>query len=243
MGKAVKKIAKVAAFAAVAFYGGHALAGYLGGGAVAGGSAGLYAGSTTAQLAGGSMMSTLASQGAAGVGGSLFGATALQRAGIGLQAVSYMQQRKTIAAQQSAMKKQAAEQRRVAEMQRRYREAMEQRQRQNITEQTRGRVGMIEAGAARGGLSVGPGTSSFAGATGAIQSSATANLENINLASGASTAISQGNQRAADYATKANVAYGEQQSWSSLSSLGGNMFKYSDKYADAGNALFSIFKT
>ena len=127
--------------------------------------------------------------------------------------------------------------------QREAREAMEQRQRQNITEQTRGRVGRIEAGAARGGLSVGPGTSSFAGATGAIQSSATANLENINLASGASTAISQGNQRAADYATKANVAYGEQQSGSSLSSLGGNMFKYSDKDADAGNALFSIFKT
>jgi hypothetical protein len=237
MGSAVKKIAKVAAFAAISFYGGQALSGYLSGGTALGG------GFTSSLGTVGGAIHTGAKIAAPGVGTSLFGATALQRAGIGLQAVSYMQQRKTIAAQQSAMKKQANEQKRIAEMQRRYREAMEQRQRYNITEQTRGRVGMMEAGAARGGLSLGPGTSSFAGATGAIQSSATANLENINLASGASTAISEGNQRAADYATKANVAYGEQQSWSSLSSLGGNMFKYSDKYADAGNALFSIFKT
>ena len=242
MGKAVKKIATVAAIAAAAYYGGQYLAANFGAqGAVT--TAGQYAGSTTASLAGGSMMSSLSGQAVAGTGAGLFGATALQRAGIGLQAVSYLQQRKSVAAQQSALKKQAEEQRRINEMQKRYREAMERRQRYNVMEQTRGRIGMMEAGAARGGLSVGPGTSSFAGATGAIQTSATANLENINLASGASTAMSEGSQRAADYGTKANIAYGEQQSWSNLSSLGGNMFKYSDKYADAGNALFSIFKT
>ena len=235
MGKAVKKIATVAAIGAAAFYGGQALAGYLAGGTTAGVS---YAGATHLGA-----MSKFAAGKVAGVGTGLFGSTALQRAGIGLQTVSYLKQRKAISAQASALKQQAEENKRINEMQRRYRETMEQRKRFDIMEQTRGRIGMMEAGAARGGLSIGGGTSALAGATGAIQTSATANLENINLASGASTAISEGSQRAADFGTKANIAYGQQQGWSNLASLGGNLMKNSAKYADAGNALFSIFKT
>ena len=238
MGKAVKKIATVAAIGAAAFYGGQALAGYLSGGTTLGGAYTTGLGTVGGAIHTGAGVAT-----SAGVGTGLFGATALQRAGIGLQAVSYLKQRKAISAQASALKQQAEENKRINEMQRRYREAMERRQRYNVMEQTRGRIGMMEAGAARGGLSIGGGTSALAGATGAIQTSATANLENINLASGASTAISEGSQRAADFGTKANIAYGQQQGWSNLASLGGNLMKNSAKYSDAGNALFSIFKT
>jgi hypothetical protein len=77
MGSAVKKIVSVAAIAATAFYGGQALAGYLSGGSALG------AGVSHLGTAG---AATFYGAGAApGVGASLFGATALQKAGIGLQ--------------------------------------------------------------------------------------------------------------------------------------------------------------
>jgi len=92
----------------------------------------------------------------------------------------------------------------------------------------------MEAGTAAAGLGM-QGTSGFVGATGAIQTQATANLDAINMASGASTAISQASQRAADYTTAANLASGKQTMYSNLGTLGQNIFTQR-------NEISNIFK-
>ena len=89
----------------------------------------------------------------------------------------------------------------------------------------------MEAGTAAAGLGM-QGTSGFVGATGSIQTQATANLEAINMASGGSTAISQASQRAADYTTAANLASGKQTMYSNLGTLGQNIFTQRNEIAN-----------
>jgi len=209
--KAVKTIAKVAAVAAVAY------AGYQSFGATSALKAGpisKFVGGIHTGIGG------IAKQ--AGLASSLFGASAISKVGLGLQVAGYLQQRKSISAQASAMKSQADEQRKVNEMQERYRLVQEKRQRLDILRQARIQTGSMEAQMGQAGLGM-AGTSGFTGATSAIQTQATANLEAINMASGASTAISQGSQRAADFGTQANIAYGQQQQWANISKLGSFM--------------------
>ena len=208
MGKAVKKIATVAAFATAAYFGGKALIGTKALGSFGYMGAGL---GKTAKLA------------TSGIGASLFGASAIAKVGLGLQVSSYLQQRKYASAQSKATKQAAEEQRRINEMQERVRLVQERRQRLDIVRQQRIQQGTMEAGTAAAGLGM-QGTSGFIGATGSIQTQATANLEAINMASGASTAISQASQRAADYTTAANLASGKQTMYSNLGTLGQNIF-------------------
>ena len=225
MGKAVKKIASVAAFAAAAYYGGGALAASLGGGAAAGTAA---AGVGHLGAAG---AATFYGAGAATTGASIFGASLVSKVGLGLQTVGYLQQRKFASAQARATKQAAEEQMRINQMQERVRLVQERRQRLDIVRQQRIQQGTMEAGTAAVGLGM-QGTSGFVGATGAIQTQATANLEAINMASGGSTAISQASQRAADYTTAANLASGKQTMYSNLGTLGQNIFTQRNEIAN-----------
>ena len=221
MGKAVKKIATVAAIGAAAFYGGGALATALKGGAAFGPVSGAV----------GAIHTGIGGIAAPGLGASIFGASLVSKVGLGLQGISYMQQRKFASAQASATKQAAEEQRRINEMQERVRLVQERRQRLDIVRQQRIQQGTMEAGTAASGLGM-QGTSGFIGATGAIQTQATANLEAINMASGASTAISQASQRQADYTTAANLASGKQTMYSNLGTLGQSIFKQSDEISN-----------
>ena len=226
MGKAVKKIATVAAVGALAFYGGSALAGQLAGGAAvgAGGGGGHLGAAGVAGHYGGATV-------AAGTGAGIFGSSLISKVGMGLQATSYLQQRKYASAQAKATKQAAEEQRRINQMQERVRLVQERRQRLDIARQARIQQGQMEAGTAEAGLGM-QGTSGFLGATGAIQTQATANISEINMASGASTAISRASQTQADYTTAANLASGKQTQYANLGTLGQNIFKQSDQIAN-----------
>ena len=224
MGKAVKSIAKIAAIGAVAYFGGGALAGSLAGGTVGAGVSHLGA-AGMASFYGGT---------AAGVGSSIFGAGLISKVGMGLQVTSYLQQRKFASTQARATKQAAEEQMRINQMQERVRLVQERRQRLDIVRQQRIQQGTMEAGTAAAGLGM-QGTSGFIGATGSIQTQATANLDAINMASGGSTAISQASQKAADYTTAANLASGKQTMYSNLGTLGQNIFTQR-------NEISNIFK-
>jgi len=224
MGKAVKKVATIAATAAAVYYGGKALMASNIFGPQSVGPVSKFVGGIHKGIAGVK----------AGIGASLFGASTLQKVGLGLQGISYMQQRKFASAQASATKQAAEEQRRINEMQERVRLVQERRQRLDIVRQQRIQQGTIEAGTAAAGLGM-QGTSGFIGATGAIQTQATANLEAINMASGASTAISQASQRQADYTTDAYTAKGMATQWSAMGDFGA----FANQKAPE---IFSIFK-
>lgn len=216
MGKAVKKIATVAAVAVGAYYGGKALMG-----TKAFGSFGYM----------GSGLGKAAKLATSGVGSSLFGASTIAKLGLGLQVSSYLQQRKYASAQSKATKQAAEEQRRINQMQERVRLVQERRQRLDIVRQQRLQQGQIEAGTAQAGLGM-QGTSGYLGSTGAIQTQATANIAEINRMSGSSTALSQASQRAADATTAANLASGKQTMYSNIGTLGQNIFKQSDEIAN-----------
>jgi len=226
--KAVKTIAKVAAVAAAVYFGGKALMA-----SKAFASAGPVSKYVSAINIGKAGITS------AGIGASLFGASTIQKIGLGLQGVSYLQQRKFASAQASATKQAAEEQRRINEMQERVRLVQERRQRLDIVRQQRIQRGTMEAGTAAAGLGM-QGTSGFVGATGAIQTQATANLESLNMASGASTAISRASQTAADYQSRANLASAKQTQWEQVGSLGGKMY---DKGPEIFDFTKSIFKT
>jgi len=232
MGKAVKKIAGIAAVGAAAWFGGGALATQLSGG-LAGVS---FAGASHLGAAG---MASFYGAGVATTGAGIFGSSLISKVGMGLQVGSYLQQRKYASAQARATKQAAEEQMRINRMQERIRLVQERRQRLDIVRQQRLQQGTMEAGTAASGLGM-QGTSGFLGATGAIQTQATANLEALNMASGASTAISRVSQRAADYESRANLAKSRLSEWEKVGSLGVKMY---DNAPEIFDFTKSIFKT
>lgn len=225
MGKAVKKVATVAAFAAAAWYGGGALATSMAGGTTAAAGVGHLGSAGLAAHYGG----------AATVGSSIFGSGLVSKVGLGLQGVSYMQQRKYASAQARATKQAAEEQKRINQMQERVRLVQERRQRLDLVRQQRIQQGSMEAQTGSAGLGM-TGTSGFTGATGAIQTQATANISDNLMASGASTAISRASQTRADYETAASLASGKQTMYKSLGGFGGFL---SDNRDEIGN-IFKI---
>ena len=233
MGKAVKKIATVAAVAAAAYYGGGALASSLGGGTAGFGAGVGHLGSAgVASFYGGATA-------AAGTGAGIFGSSIISKVGLGLQGVSYMQQRKFASAQARATKQSAEEQRRINQMQERVRLVQERRQRLDLVRQQRVQQGQLEAGTASAGLGM-SGTSAYLGTTGSLQTQTQANLSALNMASGASTAISRASQTAADFTSQANQASAMGKQYQQLGSLGGKLF---DKAPEIYDLTKSIFKT
>lgn len=221
MSKTIKKIASVAAIGAAAFYGGGALATSLSGGTAFGAGVGHLGTAGAATFYGGATA-------AASTGAGIFGSSLISKVGMGLQATSYLQQRKYASAQARATKQAGEEQRRINQMQERVRLVQERRQRLDIARQARIQQGQIEAGTAEAGLGM-QGTSGFLGATGAIQTQATANISEINMASGASTAMSRASQRAADFTTAANMASGKQTMYANLGTLGQNIISQKEE--------------
>jgi hypothetical protein len=216
MSKAIKKIATIAAVA----YGGAAL--YYGTFSPVSILTQMKTGALGTGLAG-----TLAKSGV----GSLFGSGLISKVGAGLSVSSYIQQRKSLKSQATAYKQQQAELKRQNEMQERIRLRNEKLEKGRLIEQQRYEEGQMTAGAAAGGLGL-TGTSGYLGSTAAIQSTTTANLSNLAMASGESTALSRSSQRAADFGTQANLAYGEAQQWSDMSNLGREMIYKSDNIAN-----------
>ena len=233
MSKGIKKIAKVAAIGAAIYFGGGALANAFGG-ATLGGAYTTSLGTVGGAIHTGAGMS-------AGVGAGLFSAGAIQKVGTALQTVSYLQQRKYAAVQAKAYKKQAEQQRLAQEAQERFRFAQERRQRFDVMRQQRYAQGQIEASAGSEGLGF-QGTSAYLGSTGSIQTQATANLQAINEASGASTSISRINQKAADYQSKAYQASGMAEGWKMIGGLGDTMYKRGPEIFDLGKSIFEPFK-
>ena len=143
--------------------------------------------------------------------------------------------------QAKAYKRQAEEQRRAQEAQEKYRLVQERRQRFDILRQQRLAQGRMEAETGSSGLGL-QGTSAFLGSTGSLQTQATANLGAINMASGASTAISRINQRAADYQSQAYAAAGMGEGWKQIGGLGDTMYKRGPEIFDMGKSIFEPFK-
>lgn len=225
MSKAIKKVVSIAATAAAIYYGGKALMAskfFSTAGPVSKYVAGVHKGIAGIK---------------AGVGSSLFSAGAIQKAGIGLQGLSFVQQRKYAAAQANATKKAAEEQMRINQMQERIRLVQERRQALDIERQKRLQIGSMTAQAGSSGLGM-TGTSGFTGATGAIQTQATANLVALNQASGASTSISRASQRSADYESQANRAEMQGTQWEQVGSLGTRMYNKGPEIFDLSKSIF-----
>ena len=179
-------------------------------------------GAQTAQ-AGLSIGNTLSA--AASKVGSFIKANPFQSAGMALQGVGYLQQRKAQSAQAEALESQAraeAEQRR---MQERYQETLARRQRLDLLRQQRIISGRYQTSAANAGI--GAGTSGLLGATSSIQTQTTANIGAIDFAQGASQAISNQAQLAADAGSAYYKAKGQESMWSGVSSLGETIFNKS----------------
>ena len=241
VGKAVGKVAKTVVKTAVKVapyvglaYGGYTLAG---GGSIFGGlggtgnllSAANYTGRFTPLVmsqttqAGLGIGSTLAA--AANKVGSYIAANPFQSAGMALQGVGYVQQRKAQSAQAEALEGQARAETEQRKMQQRYQETLARRQRLDLLRQQRIMSGRYQASAANAGLGVG--TSGLLGATSSIQTQTTANIGAVDFAQGASQAISNQAQLAADYGSQYYGAKGSENMWSSVGSLGESIFNKS----------------
>ena len=236
--KAVKSVVKLAVKVApyvAAAYGGYAAMGGTtalgtGSGSLLGGNfttnaRALYAfkGAQTAQ-AGLNIGSTIAS-GISKVG-SMIAQSPFQAGSMALQGVGYVQQRKAVSAQAEALEGQARAETEQRKMQQRYQETLARRQRLDLLRQQRIISGGYQASAAGAGLGVG--TSGLQGATSAIQTQTTANIGAIDFGEGASQAISNQAQLAADYGTDYYKARGQESMWTGVSKLGESIFDKSD---------------
>lgn len=225
--KSVFKVAKKAAPYALAAYGAYSFAttpGLFGTEQLAGNFTGKYIGShLTTQQASLGIGSTLSA--AAKSVGNYIKTNPFQSAGMALQGVGYVQQRKAVSAQAEALEGQARAETEQRKMQQRYQETLARRQRLDLLRQQRIMSGRYQASAANAGLGVG--TSGFLGATSSIQTQTTANIGAVNQAEGASQAISNQAQLSADYGSQYYAAKGNQNMWSSVTSLGESIFNNS----------------
>ncbi len=201
MGKAVKKIAKIALpVAAVAT--GFGLAGY---GPLAG-------------LKGGAFGTFLGSEGFK---------TAMQVGGLGMNVASNIQSQKYAGRQADAMREQTNQQNKAEEARNRYNQLLQKRSRLQSIRAARIQQGQI--GAATAGTGIGAtGTSSFTGSMGAIGSQTSANLGNINVAQDVGNQISGYNIAAANAGSMANTMGARAGRMESMATLGGTLFERSD---------------
>ena len=222
--KTVKKIAPYVAVAAGAYYGFGALAGTAGGATAAGAAAtsAAYTGSTSmmATLAASSAGATSAFGGlvsaAGGYGNIMSGAGLLTNVAGGIQSAKYGKEA-TGYAQQGVDAQNASN-----AASNRYQQLLQKRSRLNIIRQ--GRIDQARIGAATAGSGIGAsGTSSYTGSVGAIGSSTSANLGNVNVAQDVGNQITALNTSAANYGSQSNTATSNSNMWNSVSTLGGNL--------------------
>jgi len=170
--------------------------------------------------------------------GSMISQNPFQAGSMALQGVGYVQQRKAVSAQAEALEGQARAETEQRKMQQRYQETLARRQRLDLLRQQRIISGGYQASAAGAGLGVG--TSGLQGATSAIQTQTTANIGAIDFGEGASQAISNQAQLAADYGTDYYKARGQESMWTGVSNLGESIF---NKSAFLNKEVFGINPT
>lgn len=246
MGKAVKSVVKIVKKAAPYIGLATVGAGFAGYGPLAG--LGTAAGGTSAATiakAGITYPTSLVGVGSQTAQASLFGGKILSNVanaitnnpltviGTVTQAAGYVGQRKAISAQAEALESKARAEEEQNKMQQRYQETLARRQRLDILRQQRIISGRYQTAGAGAGLGL-SGTSGITGATSSVGTQTTANLGAINLAEGASQAISDKSQEAANYGSAYYTAQGTQSMWQSMSSLGGFL-------QDKERSIISIF--
>lgn len=246
MGKAVKSIVKIVKKAAPYIGLATVGAGFAGYGPLAG--LGTAAGGTSAATiakAGVTYPTSLVGAGASTSQAGLFGGKILSSVGSAItknpltaistvtQAAGYAGQRKAISAQAEALESQARAEEEKNKMQQRYQETLARRQRLDILRQQRIISGRYQTAGAGAGLGL-SGTSAITGSTSSIGTQTTANLGAINLAEGASQAISTKSQEAAGYMSDYYAAGGQANMWKSVSDVGGYI-------GDKSDAIISIF--
>jgi len=194
MGKAVKKIAKVALpIAAIAT--GFGLAGV-----------GPFAG-----LQSSSFGTFLGSEGFK---------TAMQVGGLGMNVASNIQSQKYASQQSGFQREQVTQQNKAEEARNRYNQLLQKRGRLSSIRQGRIQQGQIEG--SMGALGSG-GTSSYTGAIGSIGTQTSANLGNINVAQDVGNQITGFNVAAANAGSQANTSASKSGMWSDASTLGGTL--------------------
>ena len=212
MGKAVKKIAKIAVPVALGFAG----AGALGYGPMK------YAFGMGGYSSGGLLSSV------GGVG------NVLKAGGLAMNVASNIQSQKYAGRQADAMREQTNQQNKAEEARNRYNQLLQKRSRLQSIRAARIQQGQI--GAATAGTGIGAtGTSSFTGSMGAIGSQTSANLGNINVAQDVGNQISGYNIAAANAGSMANTMGARAGRMESMATLGGTLFERSDD-------ISSIFK-
>ena len=207
MGKAVKKIAKIAVPVALGFAG----AGALGYGpmkyafGMGGYSPGGFFGSVSTAI-------------------SKFGGVgnALQAGGLAMNIASNIQSQKYAGKQSSFAREQVAQQNKAEEARNRYNQLLQKRSRLQSIRAARIQQGQIGAATAGTGLGA-TGTSSFTGSMGAIGSQTSANLGNINVAQDVGNQISGYNIAAANAGSQANTMGARSGMFSNYASLGGTL--------------------
>lgn len=244
--KAVKSVVKLAVKVApyvAAAYGGYAAMG--GATAFGAGSTGLTQAMSAGKFINPALISSSTAQAGLSIGstiasgiskvGSMIAQSPFQAGSMALQGVGYVQQRKAVNAQAEALEGQARAETEQRQMQQRYQETLARRQRLDLLRQQRIISGGYQASAAGAGLGVG--TSGLQGATSAIQTQTTANIGAIDFGEGASKAISNQAQLAADYGTDYYKARGQESMWTGVSKLGESIF---DKSAFLNKEVFDI---
>ena len=235
--KAVKSVVKLAVKVApyvAAAYGGYAAMG--GATAFGAGSTGLTQAMSAGKFINPALISSSTAQAGLSIGstiasgiskvGSMIAQSPFQAGSMALQGVGYVQQRKAVNAQAEALEGQARAETEQRQMQQRYQETLARRQRLDLLRQQRIISGGYQASAAGAGLGVG--TSGLQGATSAIQTQTTANIGAIDFGEGASKAISNQAQLAADYGTDYYKARGQESMWTGVSKLGESIFNQSN---------------
>lgn len=159
---------------------------------------------------------------------------AIQAVGVATTIYGMYQQNKYAKKQASAQTQQAALQEQSNVAQNKYYMSQYARQMLQIRRQRRLNYGKILGGLAAGGGAIGQETSVVRGATGSIDTSAAADLSAVYGAGEAQTNISSLNQQAANFGTKANLAYGKQVQYSNLASLGSTIYTGANIFS-AGN--------
>ena len=219
MGKAVKKIAKIAVPIALGFaaykFGGPLFSKFMG--------PPTYTSSYT--------------------GGFLSGAskfkTALQVGGAGLKVYSSVQSQKYAGEQSSFMREAQSQQNLANEQRNRYNQMLQNRRKQQVLRETRYKQSQVESDMVAGG--VGSGTSSGATTVGSTGTMAGENIGNYTLAADLGNTLTGLGQNVANAQTSANQAEMNMQAYNSLGGFGTTLFNKSDEIINFGGKLKSIF--
>lgn len=153
--------------------------------------------------------------------GSAITSNPFQAAGLGLQTVGAIQQRKYATSQANYQRRAVEEQNKANEARNRYNQLLQRRSRLQAIRQAR--INQAAATGSMGNVLGQGGTSGLVGSIGSYGTQASTNLGNINVAEDVGNRISQFNTMSANYQSAANTAGSKSGMWSNMTTLGGNL--------------------